>query len=77
MTPTEEHLALASFDEIATELGRRYPQYALVANEQVLVDGTKFLERHGYQGNFNVLLGLLASLHAAVLERKHSETQVI
>jgi len=75
MTPTEEHLALASFDEIAKELGRRYPHYAMVANEQVLVDGSRFLERHGYQGNFNVLLGLLDTLHAAILARKGSESQ--
>lgn len=72
---TTDALQLASFDEIAKELGRRFPQYALVANEQVLVDGTKFLERHGYQGNYNVLLGLIDTLHAAVLARKQSETQ--
>jgi len=72
---TQTALELASFDEIAKELGRRYPQYALVANEQVLVDGSRFLERHGYQGNFNVLLGLLDTLHAAILARKGSESQ--
>jgi hypothetical protein len=72
---TQTSLELASFDEIAKELGRRYPQYALIANEQVLVDGSRFLERHGYQGNFNVLLGLIDSLHDAVLARKKQETQ--
>jgi len=77
MTPTEEHLALASFDEIAKELGRRFPHYALVANEQVLVDGSRFLERQGYQGDFNVLLGLIDSLHDAVLERKKQDTSVL
>lgn len=66
-------LALASFEEIAQELGKRYPSYALVTSEQVLVDGTTSIERHGYQGNFNVLIGMLASLHDAVITRKRMD----
>lgn len=72
---TQAALELASFDDLAQELGRRYHDYALIANEQVLVDDSKFLERHGYKGNFNVLLGLIDSLHDAVLAKKKQETQ--
>jgi hypothetical protein len=72
---TQSALALASFDDLAQELGRRYHSYALIVNEQVLVDGSKFLERHGYKGNYNVLLGLIDSLHDAVLARKKQESK--
>lgn len=74
MTPT---LDLASFDEIAAELSRRYPYVALIVTEQVTVDAKRFLERQAFHGEFNTLLGLIDTLHQSVMEKKKEQEQVV
>ncbi len=69
-------LELASFDDLAAELGRRYPQFALIVNEPVMIDGTKYLERQAFNGEFNLVLGLLDTLHDTVMDRKKQLQQV-
>lgn len=72
---TPPTLDLASFDELVHELGQRYSHFALIVNEPVSIDASKFLERQAFKGEFNVVLGLIDTLHAEVRERKHEETR--
>jgi hypothetical protein len=70
---TKTALELASFDDLAAELGRRYDHYALIVNEPVLIDASKFLERQAFKGDFNVVLGLIDTLHETVMAQKKED----
>jgi hypothetical protein len=73
MTP-QVALELASFDELAQELARRFPHYALIVNEQVMIEASKYLERQAFKGEYNVLLGLIDTLHDTVSAQKKRDT---
>lgn len=70
MTP----LDLATFEEIGEELKTRFANVAVIVNAPLVVEpGDQ--QRFYYEGNPNVLLGLLMTLQYDVLRSKEETTK--
>jgi len=69
--PVHLALDLATYEDLVATLSRRYPSFVLAA---IMPDGEveagQAQEKYSFQGNYNALLGMTASLTQTVLAMK-------
>ena len=70
------NLELASFDDIAEELGKRFENMVIIGAKPIVNDpGFNTQQRYRFSGDPNTVLGLLDTVHYNVLLEKERLTE--
>lgn len=70
------NLALASFDDIAEELAKRFENMVIIGHNSITHEpGFNSQQRYRFSGDPNTVLGLLDTVHYNVLMEKERLTE--
>lgn len=70
------NLELASFDDIAEELGKRFENMVIIGHKSIAHEpGFNSQQRYRFSGDPNTVLGLLDTVHYNVLIEKERLTE--